>query len=199
MTTAIIALTTVVAVYVLIVFAVGVYVFSGKAMASVFMVLAAASLMTCSKPASAQQTTMGVHLYSVHAPAKDYQNNENPGLYIRTAEGWTAGVYRNTLRRTSVYAGYTVDYAPFSLTVGAISGYQRKYERVVAGPNGECDNGTGFRYCTQQTGATRGAITLLLAPSVALPPVLGAVPRVSYVPGLAGAANVFHLSLERKL
>lgn len=182
--------------YALVIIALVCYIGGSRVAASVAIVALAATLALCAPPAHAQ-TVVGMHLYSVHVPAETYQNNENLGLYVRTAGGWTAGAYRNTLRRTSVYGGYTFSYQRYSLTVGAISGYQRKWERVPTGPNGKCDNGTGFRWCDAQVGASRGAFTLLLAPSVALPVVWGATPRVSYVPGLAGSANVVHFSMEK--
>lgn len=43
------------------------------------------------------QTTVGLHLVSHHFPQRDYQNNTNPGIYVRTESGLTAGIYRNTL------------------------------------------------------------------------------------------------------
>lgn len=66
--------------------------------------------------------TFGVHLVSHHAPAKIY-NNTNPGVYYRTAEGWTAGIYSNSLSRTSVYAGYTWKFGVFDVTTAAVTGY----------------------------------------------------------------------------
>lgn len=132
--------------------------------------------------------TLGIHLASVHVPAQTWQNNVNVGLYARTADGWTAGVYRNTLRRTSVYAGYTFEHGPLALTVGAITGYQKK---SVA-----CNDpmSTG---CT--LGSSRGFVSLMAAPSVTLPEFAGIVPRISFIPGIGSpSSSVFHLSMERK-
>ena len=66
--------------------------------------------------------TLGFHLFSQHLPADNY-NNINPGIYYRLAEGPVAGIYRNSVRRTSVYAGYTWQYGRFDLTTGAVTGY----------------------------------------------------------------------------
>lgn len=66
--------------------------------------------------------TLGVHLFSHHFPS-DHYNNVNPGLYYRLAEGPVAGFYRNSVRRLSVYAGYTWQYGRFDLTTGAVTGY----------------------------------------------------------------------------
>lgn len=131
----------------------------------------AAALLAVSGAAGAQ-TTIGVHLGSHHWPDLPAYSNANPGIYVRTAEGWTAGVYRNSLRRTSVYAGRTfgTDVRGFelALTVGAISGYDRK-------------------------------VPVLVVPSVATPPLVAGVrARIAVIPRAEkqGAA-VIHLSAER--
>lgn len=80
---------------------------------------------------------VGLHLGSVHSK-KDYPlpngtrrefDNLNLGLYIRTAAGATLGGYRNSVGRTSLYAGWTKSWpltpaAEVSLTYGVITGYQ---------------------------------------------------------------------------
>lgn len=115
------------------------------------------------------QTTVGLHAASHHWPARDY-SNINPGAYVRTTEGWTAGFYRNSLRRVSVYAGRTfstqLGVVEASITLGAISGYDRR-------------------------------VPLLAVPSVAVP-VGAARVRLAVVPRAEkeGAA-VLHLSVER--
>lgn len=79
-----------------------------------------ATTFTAAPCAMAQ--TFGLHLVSHHAPAKIY-NNTNPGVYYRTPEGWTAGIYRNSLSRTSVYAGYTWKFGQLDVTTAAVTGY----------------------------------------------------------------------------
>ena len=65
------------------------------------------SLMSCAAwcaddvTSAPKKDTLGFHLFSRHFPSNDY-NNVNPGIYYRLAEGPTAGIYRNSLRRTSV-------------------------------------------------------------------------------------------------
>ena len=59
------------------------------------LALIAATLMAMN---CAQANTIGLHLVSYHTPEKRY-NNVNPGIYYRTNEGWTAGIYRNSLSR----------------------------------------------------------------------------------------------------
>jgi hypothetical protein len=94
--------------------------------------LAAAVLMAASV---AQAQTFGVHLGSVHVPAKSL-NSFNPGAYVRMHNGFTAGGYLNSYRKFSAYAGWTwtlAESGPWSLDVTAAlaSGYPKG--RVVAG------------------------------------------------------------------
>lgn len=128
---------------------------------------------------------IGLHLVSTHIPARDHQNNVNPGVYVELANGFTAGAYRNTLSRTSVYAGWTFthDFGPaaVSLTVGAITGYQRKTERGL----------------TQ--GYSRAPLTPMAAPSVRVQVGHGYAARVTFIPGISAiGSSVVHLSVERQ-
>lgn len=93
---------------------------------------------------------LGVHLLSAHsAPG---MNDSNPGLYVRTASGFTAGFYENSLsgtdlngnaghRRTSRYVGWTWETAGrgFAITLGAVDGYGNDSEGICSsgspGPN----------------------------------------------------------------
>lgn len=145
------------------------------------VVLATASFwvavgLTCCA-AKAEEVTVGLHVASHHFPERSYQNNVNPGVYVRTADGWTGGIYYNTLRRTSIYAGYTWEAGPFALTAGMVSGYQLK-------------NGYGV---------SNAVLTPFISPSVALPRVLGVTPRLSIIPGTRATSNVLHLSIETNL
>lgn len=54
------------------------------------------------------EMVIGLHLGSQHYPQRG-QNNVNPGLYVRTADGWTAGAYHNSHRKLSAYVGRTWD------------------------------------------------------------------------------------------
>lgn len=81
---------------------------------------------------AAQPEIVGVHIGSHHlnpAPAHVGQwKNANPGVYARWANGFTVGTLRNSERRQSVYAGWTIEgprawtIRP-SATVGVITGY----------------------------------------------------------------------------
>lgn len=82
----------------------------------------AAALLLAGMAPVASADTVGVHLGSLHIPAKGY-NNSNPGLYVRLDSGWTGGLYRNSLRKNSVYAGYTWTHGAFSVTAGGVTGY----------------------------------------------------------------------------
>ncbi len=85
--------------------------------------LAFTALMMSAWAPHASAGTIGLHIASQHFPAKRY-NNSNPGIYYRTDEGWTAGTYRNSIRRQSVYAGYTWKFGRLDVTTAAVTGYQ---------------------------------------------------------------------------
>jgi hypothetical protein len=82
--------------------------------------LAGLTLAAFAPAASAE--TWGLHIASKHIPAKRY-NNSNPGAYYRSDENWTVGAYHNSLRRNSVYAGYTLEHGRFGVTMGGVTGY----------------------------------------------------------------------------
>lgn len=143
----------------------------------------------------AEGLTFGVHLASTHIPARPEYNNVNPGLYLRTAEGLTLGAYRNSYRRTSVYAGWTFERGPFAFTVGATTGYRkRSWDQP-------CPDGGGtssIQTCRITEGETNGYLAPILSPSVRLPAVAGFTPRLSYVPSIGAGSSVFHLSIEKE-
>lgn len=153
------------------------------------------ALLLCFVFGTVHAQTIGLHLASIHAPARDFHRNTNPGVYVITDNGLTFGVYRNTLGRTSVYAGVTIDSGPFSLTVGATTGYQKRAE------HGKCydgvpDLGLG---CDNVMGVSNGVLLPVVSPSIRLPAVAGITPRISYIPSLgAGSSSAFHLSVERE-
>lgn len=133
------------------------------------LVIALCTLSTCAYG----QTVVGVHLVSHHIPTRSDQNNLNLGAYVRTENGITLGAYRNTLSRTSVYAGLTLERGPFALTAGAVTGYRKD------------DRGRGF---------SKSALTPMLAPSVRW----GSA-RLSFIPGVGVSPSVLHLSLEAEI
>lgn len=83
---------------------------------------------------AAAQTSIGLHLVSVHDKAGF--NNVNPGVYVNI-DGWTAGVYKNSESKTSAYGGYTFSGSlsqnlQWGVTVGAVTGYSlRRVEALV--------------------------------------------------------------------
>lgn len=156
---------------------------------------------------SVRAQIVGLHLASIHVPARENQHNFNPGIFARLDNGVTLGTYHNTLGKQTFYAGYTLERRPFSLTLGTASGYQR-HETVTLGAVKPCtiqqaaaNNGACMQQArhTETPPGTKAYLTLMLAPSVRLPDFFGIVPRISYIPGLAGSSNVFHLSIERAL
>lgn len=132
-------------------------------------------VLLCATPAHAE-TVVGLHTFSAHYPQERYQNNDNFGAYVRLDNGTTFGAYRNTLGRPSVYLAYTAQAGPFGLTAGVITGYRRR---------APCERGYSPAY-----------LAPLLAPSIRLPAVLGATPRITLVPPAKNTVTVTHLSLE---
>ena len=126
---------------------------------------------------AAHAATFGVHLGSVHYPGGSYQNNFNPGVYLRTDDGITVGTYYNTLRRISVYAGYTYEYGPVGLMGGVVTGYQPKLIDGLSYGQGK-------------------ALTPMLALSLRLPPLGGFKPMVMLVPAFRSSPAVLHLAFE---
>ena len=143
------------------------------------------SLLICCTSANAQSAQadtprLGMHIASAHLPARSGQNDLNPGLYLKLQSGVTGGFFYNSLRRWSVYVGYTVEYGPFALTVGVVSGYQKRI-----GPD-------GYVY-----GVSNARLAPMFSPSVALPFKVGNLtPRVSLIPGIGNSSTVVHISLE---
>ena len=83
---------------------------------------------------------LGLHLATAHFDAGPGMRGENPGAYV-VCDSLIAGTYRNSLNRTTVYAGYRwdlTDAASIALVVG--TGYQRTLQigvvpSVRIGPN----------------------------------------------------------------
>lgn len=67
-------------------------------------------------------STIGVDLVSHHI-GNDTLNNTNPGLYGRLDNDVAAGVYYNSYKKTSVWAGYQFDWKYGGVLVGAVTGY----------------------------------------------------------------------------
>lgn len=117
---------------------------------------------------------LGLHLATAHfgAPAGAELTGANPGIYLRTGAGLTAGHYRNSHGRPSTYAGWTWATADgrWSLTAGAVTGYPR------------------------------ARVSPLLAPSLRLPLPgdSGLAARITYLPKPhSHGAHGLHLSMEQ--
>ncbi len=85
---------------------------------------------------------IGAHIATAHfgaAPDTRLQDR-NPGAYARLAGGATFGAYRNSIGRSSVYAGWTWTHGAFSVTAGGVTGYEGRriqpllVPSVAAGP-----------------------------------------------------------------
>ena len=150
--------------------------------------------------------TLGVHLASVHIPARAHHHNTNPGLYLRVDSGplpgITAGAYRNSLGRASLYAGHTSTWRlggqAVELTLGAVSGYRRQCTSYTV--HRFAADGSTIVRSTESTcqGATGAALAPFIAPSVALPvQLLGITPRVTLHGAARGSSTAIHLSAER--
>lgn len=134
--------------------------------------------------------TVGLHIASAHFPAREYHNNTNPGIYA-IADGWTAGVYRNTLRRTSIYAGkqwaWDTAYGEPAVTLGVVSGYDK---RTV--PCGDWHRKQGWTgQCS--FGVSNAKIIPMIAPSWKIKST-----RIWYMPGVGNSSSVIHVSVEHK-
>lgn len=87
--------------------------------------IAMAAALALAAHADTKIEAYGLHIGSHHAPARDF-NNWNPGAYARWTNGMTLGAYYNSERHMSMYAGYTYQHGPLAVTVGLISGYERR-------------------------------------------------------------------------
>lgn len=128
--------------------------------------IAMAAVLALAVHADTKIEAYGLHIGSHHAPARDF-NNWNPGAYVRWTNGATVGAYYNSERRMSAYAGYTHQWGAFAVTLGAITGYERR------------------------------AVLPLLVPSVRLGSVGPASFRLAVMPKIEKrGATVLHLMME---
>lgn len=118
-------------------------------------------------------THLTVHLASVHS--QPGYNNINLGAGLRWADsagdGPVAGIYYNSDRSTSAYAGYSWNWP----LAGPVS------VQLMAG------GVTGYR---------RAAVAPMLLPSLAYAVTPRAAVRVSFAPAIALTTAVAHLSLD---
>lgn len=137
---------------------------------------------------------LGLHLVSHHNPELPLQNNTNPGVYAE-CDGWTVGAYKNTLDRTSAYAGYTWHWGPASLGAGAITGYRVRtvYGQEACMP-GKFDRPDIGNPCWVRLGGNNSRVQPMLAPALTLGPA-----RITYLPKLGPwGVSVTHLSMQHQ-
>ena len=83
---------------------------------------------------------IGLHLGTYHFDRKAGFNNANPGIYAN-CDNIVAGVYYNSLRKPSVYAGYAFHLGPVDVLVGAVSGYTANHLTPMVIPSYRFTNG----------------------------------------------------------
>lgn len=103
--------------------------------------LAIAAALLASHATAQTPEVIGLHIASHHlstAPAYVGEwNDNNPGVYARWSNGFTAGTLRNSERRQSAYVGWTFEHpltrgVTAAITVGGITGYSDPVSPLVA-------------------------------------------------------------------
>lgn len=74
---------------------------------------------------------IGIHIGTAHVDPDMPLNDFNPGVYAVFDNGVTVGTYYNSIRKQTVYAGYTAKYKQFSLMVGGATGYNYKVVPMI--------------------------------------------------------------------
>jgi hypothetical protein len=149
--------------------------------------IAFAILAVALRHASAVGPALGISLYTWHAPeSHDCSpcglDNNTQGLYV-IAEDYTFGYVRNSYRRPAWYVGRLFAVGRIDLTVGAITGYQKRLTI------GQCQ---GHGRCYIETGYSHAVLRPLVAASYRID--LGPLsPRLTLL------GNGLHLSMEYAL
>lgn len=91
------------------------------------------SLLLLSLPALAcdKPDALAIHIGSEHLQTDEDYNEENPGLGIRCGK-WEGGVYKNSLSRTTIYAGVRKAWGWLGLRGGLATGYRHDIIPYVA-------------------------------------------------------------------
>lgn len=150
--------------------------------------------------ATAQAQTVGLHVASVHVPSRDGYNNANVGAFYRHDNGLMAGVYHNSLGRTSVYGAYQFPVGPIDIAVGMVSGYKQecwkeRHSSTELFKGGVVVTKSWSEWKCKGTG--RHEWMPMVVPSYRFGEVLGVHPRLSVV--LGERTTALHLSIERDL
>lgn len=98
---------------------------------TIFLSVLLGTLLFQNQVLAQESTTLGIHTFSYHN-AGNY-NDTTPGLYLERNQ-FVMGAYHNSIRNTSVYAGYTWDwplppnpiFQAISFTGGLATGYKHK-------------------------------------------------------------------------
>jgi hypothetical protein len=142
---------------------------------------------------------VGLHLVTAHVGNTNGEQPITPGIYVR-ADGFTAGIFRNSYAEPSVHVGYTLETEgkTFALTLGATYGYRKKDDKEVsncpASNLTNCSEAERLRYGWTEPG--KRTLYPLIVPSVRLPVGDAFAARVSLMPYHKGPQAI-HLSIER--
>lgn len=99
---------------------------------------------------------LGLHLATAHV--RTDLENVNPGAYVQ-CDNVQAGAYRNSIGRTTVYAGYVVQAGPVDVLIGAATGY-RQTLRPVFVPSVALPAGFRLSFLFPSGGGSRGGVHL---------------------------------------
>ena len=94
----------------------------------ILMVLAVGLMISAGE--SKAETIIGFHTSTYHFERNAGYKEFNPGVYV-VKDSFTAGIYANSERKTSVYVGYSLQYEGFSLTIGGVTGYSSGLQPMI--------------------------------------------------------------------
>lgn len=150
--------------------------------------------------------TIGLHMGTMHS--EPGLNSTNPGLYVKTEAGWTAGGYFNSFRRPSLYVGKTfeTENKTWALTVGAVTGYsdvkasQVTYSHCHVVESIDPNTGRVGVLCSRDAiGRGSNSIRPMIVPSVRVPIQGDYALRMTFVPRVEkGRSNAISFAIERK-
>lgn len=120
---------------------------------------------------------LGLSLGSYHLDRAAGLQEFNPGAYI-ACDRWTGGVYKNSFGRPSIFVGYILPLGPVDITLGFVTGYEKRI--IYEGPARDSERARGCStYCYVWEGSG-GKISPIILPSIRLGNV-----RVGIIPPLA--------------
>lgn len=95
--------------------------------------------------------TVGLQMLSFHDQVDNVQfKTITPGIYASSPEGYTAGIYRNSIGKTSLFAGkaFKADFSlageEYSVMLGGVTGYNGVAVAPMIVPSIKIDK---FRFC----------------------------------------------------